>query len=1289
MTAPAFTRRLLLCLLGAGTLLIALSFSSTALAASPWWHLASSARPSNLSSGTAKDEVLKLTVKATKGDMFLVDTNRLSEFEAGLRPELSELIPTVVPFNASAAQLQEGLRASFPGHEVQVSGGGGEYQITFPDQAFAFVNKTLLPITVSGAFATAFGGEELEGEISIEEVQKGSVDGQVILTAANLGDADVSGGESQSQLADRLPAGLKAVSIEAVAGESEEHKVGAVDCALQTLSCKYKGTLAPYNQIEVRIGVVVQPSAVSGAVNEFTVSGGDGFTCSAVSPGSGAFSDAGCVHEGGSASFARSPTGPVPLSSLRRPLTVSSLPTSFGVEDYELGFEEEGGAPDTQAGSHPFQFTTSLLLNQTAVPQPAALAKDINFKLPPGLIGNPTPFAQCTDRQFLTRVREQDNLCPPASMVGMARVTINEPLALHLITLELPVFNLQPRVGEPARFGFLVLVTPVYIDTSVRTGSDYGITATVSNISQSAGFFKNEVTFWGVPGDPRHDPQRGWGCLEVANGKTPNLPCQPQQQTSPPPFMVMPTSCTGELQTSVTLDSWDHPENLLSSGPGEALPSMDGCNRLPFTPSLKVTPDGQAASTPTGLTVDEHVPQESLLVTGALAQSDVKGLSVTLPAGVVLNPAAADGLQACSMAQISLKDSLAPTCPDASKVATVKIKTPFLTNPLQGSAYLASPQNFAAPPPENPFQSLVAMYIFAEDPVSGVRVKAAGEVSPDPVTGQLTAHFEADPLFAGESESSQFLPQTAFEDVELHFFGGDRAPLGTPAQCGPYTTTGTFTPWSANATTASSSTFDISSGPNGAPCQNPLPFNPTLTAGTTNVQAGAFSALTTTIGREDGQQDLQGVTLHMPPGLSGMLSSVKLCPEAQANAGSCGPESEIGETTVSVGLGGDPFTVTGGKVYITEKYAGAPFGLSIVNPAKAGPFDLGKVVVRAKIEVDPHTAALTITTDASGPHAIPHILDGIPLQIRHVNVNVDRPGFSFNPTNCNAMALTGTVTSTQTAASALSVPFQVTDCAALKFAPKFQVSTSARTSKANGASLTAKVSYPNAPQGTQADITKVKVELPRQLPSRLTTLQKACTAAQFQANPAGCPSESIIGHAVVHTPLLPVALTGPAYFVSHGGEAFPSLIMVLQGYGVSVELVGTTFISKSGVTSTTFKTVPDVPFNTFELTLTQGRFSALTSNLPASAKGSFCGQRLVMPAEFLSQSGALVRQSTPVSVTGCAKAKLTRAQRLAQAMRACKKKARAKRASCQKQARRRYGAVKKKEGWEEGIGACI
>jgi hypothetical protein len=372
-----------------------------------------------------------------------------------------------------------------------------------------------------------------------------------------------------------------------------------------------------------------------------------------------------------------------------------------------------------------------------------------------------------------------------------------------------------------------------------------------------------------------------------------------------------------------------------------------------------------------------------------------------------------------------------------------------------------------------------------------------------------------------------------------------------------------------------------------------------------------------------------------------MISKVPLCGEPQASKGECSAASQIGHTVVEAGPGPYPLVVPQpgsppAPIYLTGGYKGAPFGLSIAVPLVVGPFNLGTIVTRARIEVDPHTSQLTVTTDP-----LPSIIDGVPSDLRTINAVIDRPEFMFNPTNCSPMSFSGMARSTEGASAAISSHFQVGSCRSLKFKPDLEVSTSGKTSRANGASLTAKLVYPTGPLGanqasSQSNIARVKVELPKQLPSRLKTLQKACLAATFETNPANCPAASVVGHAEAITPVLPVPLTGPAYFVSHGGEAFPSLIVVLQGYGVTVDLVGSTFISKHGITSSTFKSVPDVPVNSFELTLPEGPYSAL------AAPGNLCTiKKLAIPTEFLAQDGATIHQNTTIKITGCPKHKTT------------------------------------------------
>jgi hypothetical protein len=1234
---------------------------------SPWFHLASVSRPENLQPAkVASDEVQKLTVTATKGDVLLLEPVALSK---------GELKTAVFPYNAKHEEVQSKLEGLYGAGNVEVPTGEGNptgsdpYEIIFTGALSVQRVEPISEELVTDACLLNPSFECLEGEAKVAQLTEGAFEGsKIAVTAINLGDASADGETTPVTITDRLPAGVTALSA---AGNSVNNGIeerGPVGCVVESpgeVRCTFaegcrvtdvecpveQALLPPFEQLEVVIEVQVAPDADSGERTEVSVSGGG-----------------------------------APAARLEHPITVGrpAEAPAFGVESYEQTFEEVGGAPDAQAGSHPFQFTTTLDFNEAAghadlkegnSGEPAALAKDLSFKLPAGVVGNPTAYPRCTLAQF-SNVPNLANQCPADTALGVAVVTIS--LFGHVDTYSTPLYNLEPQQGEPARFGFMTDKVPTFLDTSVRTGEDYGVTVHVANIPQTIGFMSNSVTFWGVPGDARHDNSRGSGCLEAADGRTQNvLPCTHLEQVDPAPFVALPTSCTGPLQDSAEADSWAQPASRLSvqSEPRQAplegsMQALDGCGLVSFGSQIEVSADVEAGSTPSGLKVDVHVPQEGALNASGLAPADVRNITVALPEGVQLNPSAADGLQACSEAQVALHGDSESSCPNASKIATATITTPLLPHPLTGFVYLASPQNFAGSL-ENPFGSLVAMYLVARDPVSGTLVKLAGRVGLSE-TGQISATFENN-------------PQLPFEDAEIEFFGGERAPLATPAHCGAYTTGATFEPWTnggeVDEVLHSNSTFDISSGPNGASCPgSSLPFAPALSSESTDINAGGFTPLSTTISREDGQQQIENVTIHYPPGVSGVLAGVPLCPEAEANAGTCPESSQIGETIVSVGVGGDPFTVTGGKVYLTEGYAGAPFGLSIVNPAKAGPFDLQEgrpVVVRAKIEINPLTAALTVATTS-----IPQVVDGFPLQIKHVNVLVNRPGFTFNPTSCAPTQITASVGAWEGATSPVSDPFQVTNCAALRFEPKLAVSTAGKASKEDGASLRFDIAYPPVPgrgkgaMGSEANFSEAKFDLPRQLPARLTTIQKACLAATFESNPAACPAASLIGHAVVHTQVLPVPLQGPVYFVSYGGAKFPEAVLVLQGDGVTVDLHGETFIAaKTGITSATFRNTPDVPFESIEVTVPAGPFSEFGANLPAGAKGSFCGQNLKMPTLFKAQNGLEVHADTAIAVTGCAP---TPAQKLAAALKACKHKPKGKRAACETQAHKRYSPTNKK-----------
>ncbi len=966
----------------------------------------------------------------------------------------------------------------------------------------------------------------------------------------------------------------------------------------------------------------------------------------------------------------------------------------FGIKDFGVSFLNEDGTPDTQAGSHPFQFVNTFEMNShfermesnadsPYVPYPDGVLRDVTVDLPPGFVGDPnaTP-KKCTGQEL----RPWPGDCPNTSRVGELQLGWGgaTPRAGSFRNV---LWNMVPPHGTALQLGTNFFVPLLFINNGVHAGGAYPVQATVTEAPGEAPVIRSKVTLSGVV-TPCVKVEKGTGkyndfaCREKATARG---GAEFEKETSSSkPFLTLPTGCHGPLHSSMAVDSWENPgqwvkASTVTQNVAGTPVSLTGCSKLKFPPEIGVAADSSDASTSSGLTVNVHLPQGAAFNPNGLAESSLRDTTVALPEGVAINPAGGGGLESCSSDPGALPagalgspgdqigytgqeelnedepgvkwDTYTPEmpgviqpgvnfCPNGSKIGTVKIKTPLLEHELEGAVYLAAQDN-------NPFESLVAMYLIAEDPYSGSLIKLAGEVSINPDTGQIVTTFKN-------------TPDVPFENLELHFFGGERAPLATPSHCGTYTTKAVFTPWDGNGPVTSESSFNIEHGPNGSPCPGAsLPFNPSVNAGATNIQAGAFSPLTVTVNRKNGEQNLKSIEGKLPPGLSGVLTGVEMCTEPQANEGLCGENSKIGEATIGVGVGNDPFTVTGGKFYLTGPYNGhgsctvgetgcAPFGITFEVPAKAGPFDLANtknnhppcdcVVVRGKIELNPITSAITITSNPPGsPDSIPTSIEGIPLEIQHVNATTTRGNFQFNPTNCSKMSLTGTVQLNEGGTSTISTPFQVTNCAALKFEPKFSVSTSAKTSRADGASLTAKLTYPNVPFGSQANIKQVKVELPKQLPSRLTTLQKACTAAQFDANPAGCPAASIVGHARAITPLVPVPLEGPAYFVSNGGEAFPNLIVVLQGYGVTIDLVGDTFISKAGVTSSTFKTVPDQPVTSFELTLPEGPYSALTT------AGNLCtAKKLTIPTEFIAQNGAELKQSTKIAVTGCPKHKVVK-----------------------------------------------
>jgi hypothetical protein len=533
------------------------------------------------------------------------------------------------------------------------------------------------------------------------------------------------------------------------------------------------------------------------------------------------------------------------------------------------------------------------------------------------------------------------------------------------------------------------------------------------------------------------------------------------------------------------------------------------------------------------------------------------------------------------------------------------LKTPLLDHEIGGSIFLLS-QKSSDPASGELFR--IAIEVRSDQ--DGVDIKLPGKIKVDPATGQVTTVFED-------------LPQLPFEAMSLHFEGGAHPVLVTPQACGTYATNAVLTGWNGK-TVQQNPTFTLNQG-----CAS-RGFAPSFTAGTTNPVAGAFTPFSLQLTRTDDDQELSSLSsLTLPKGLLADIGSVPRCTDAQAAAAACPESTRLGNVTVGAGAGATPVYIDTGNVYLTGPYKGAPFGLAFLIHAQAGPFDLGMVAVRAALNIDTHTAQPIIQADP-----LPQIVGGVPVRLRDVRVNIDRPHFMLNPTNCQTMAVTGTATSTQSATAPLSSRFQVGECASLKFKPGFKVATSSKHSRKNGASLHVTVSS----SAGQANIARVDTEVPKAFAARDSTLNQACLEAQFAANPAGCPAGSFVGMATAYTPILGKPLTGPAIFVSHGGAKFPDLDLVLQGEGVTIVLTGNTFVTKGRLLSR-FDTVPDAPVSRFELALPAGPHSALAAN------GSLCTSkrsRLVMPTTIVGQNGAVIHRSTKVSVSGCGKHKAAR-----------------------------------------------
>jgi uncharacterized repeat protein (TIGR01451 family) len=1035
----------------------------------------------------------------------------------------------------------------------------------------------------------------------------------------NTGGAESDG--TPVTITDTLPEGLTLDPTHAKGYELTGHtedRVNGVPLRCVGLTCTFSGRVIPEETLLVTIPVDVSATAVPSCEVPTT----------AVS----------CVTN-----VVRVSGGGAPDATIETPTVISREQAPFGI----AAGSATTSLSSSQAGAHTDLTSTAGFNTIDRVGKLAGAPKEIVYDLSPGFAGDLIDTPACPIGVF------GRNQCPIGAQIGVQTITVSSGGREE--ALSSAVYNLIPDPGDVAKLGFHFFGGDIGIqgDVTVRPPDNaagaYGLQTRFQNIDQGIVELDSEsLTVWGVPTATIHDP---WRSNASTGGSSTGFEFGASSTNPLVPYLSNPTSCTGEpVRATLSASSWQEPQAQPATTQMEFGPFV-GCDRLGLPATFTAVPTTQEAYAPTGLDAELGVHQTYGNAEG-LASSHLNRAVVTLPEGMTVNPSAGAGLGSCDEAQYGEEGvrEFSPEeraqghgCPNESKLGSVRIVAPAISEEALGSVYLAEP----APRGEagkNPFGSLLALYVLARIPNRGVVVKSAGKVEANPVTGRLTTVFEN-------------LPQLPFTTFTLSFRQGETSPLVSPPACGSFTATAELTPWSnlGEVVNVDSPPFEIVHGFGGGACPaaGVPPFAPRVPAGMQGAHAGAYSPFYIRIIRDDGEQEITGFASQLPPGLTANLTGVPFCSEAdialaRTKTGareeaepSCPAASEIGHTLVGAGVG-QVLAYAPGKIYMAgpmppqgPNQPGAPFSVVAITSAHVGPFDLGTVVVHLPLEINPITAAVRIP--AGQADQIPHIIDGIVIHVRDIRVYIDRPNFTLNPTSCKLMGFSATVIGSGQSFNdpededpvTVGDPFQVTDCATLKFEPKFSVSTSGHTSRSQGASLTAKLSYPNTPQGTQANIAQVKVDLPKQLPSRLTTLQKACPAKTFEANPAGCPAASIVGHGKAITPLIPVPLEGPAYFVSYGGAKFPELVIVLQGYGVTLDLHGETFISKAGITSSTFHTIPDQPVGSFELTLPQGKNSALAAN------GDLCKSVLKMPTAFVAQNGAEIHESTPIRVIGC------------------------------------------------------
>jgi hypothetical protein len=863
----------------------------------------------------------------------------------------------------------------------------------------------------------------------------------------------------------------------------------------------------------------------------------------------------------------------------------------------------------TQAAGHPpIGFTQYYVRHKTIVPfqleENLAVPKRIRADLPVGLTVNPQATPQCPLETF----QANEAACPPGSIVGVEEVTVSVQVGGVIpkpsppfppgetfpkgsvlppspsLNTKVPVFNLVPKIGQPALFGFKIgtAKTPVYVEGDVAWESDYhqGFTINLPPPNPLVQTLKSRLVNFGQSGNGSYitnpttcfDPATGvYSTFLRAQGNF------PAEQDDPFPQAFTP---------------W---EAALPPGVG-----VTGCELVPFEPGLNVEPGTDKVDSPTGPTVTATLPFRP--DPKGLEQSHVRNASVTLPAGMGLNPSAADNLVACTDAQFGKGTRNPVACPEGSKIGTAEVETPPLPpDSLNGDVYLATQES------NNPESGeMYRIFINPRSERFDVDVRLVGNISADAETGQLTANLRE-------------TPQVPFESVTMKLDAAKET-LTSPPTCGPNETTSAMEPWARLGTFATpGSSFTLTSAPGGGPCPATLaqrPFSPSYSAGPTSSKAGAFTPFTLRLTRSDGEQEFRQVKVTLPPGMVAQLRNLDYCPEQRiddaekAFAGTreaaappppCPDKSFLGTSTIAAGSGPNPF-VANGNVYLAGPYKGAPLSLVFMTPAVAGPFDLGTVVVRTALHVHPETVQVTAVSDA-----IPWVFGGAKLGIRNIDISIHRKPFTLNPTNCKPSEIAAEISggggnpNDPGAWSKVerSSKFQATKCGALKFRPRFTARIFGGRNQANRAKNPKFRAILWGHHG-DANVKRAAFITPRALILDQSHIRTICTRVQLAED--NCPEDSIYGYARARSPLLSEVVKGPVYLTSSKNE-LPDLLADLEGQ-IDVQLRGV-ISSADGRLKTVFRRVPDVPVRKFVLTMKGGKRGLLVNSENLCAQPRF------------------------------------------------------------------------------------